>query len=681
MEFAAYKKAVESLRIGKRLPDATYLHESTFPQISEDLAHFTLTVAAEYAGGLSWNVAKYSRRDFKISLLSYPTFLDDSYPALAGSITVDLVRGKSRKTDYSHSDNPPILHRKETLVSPDHPAYADFIAVTKEGESLGLYETSSRIGFRKSWERLISNKGYTSIEGHLVPKANLMAASEPSESEDIRIDRHLTAIDRDRLSAPMQYLARHGYLNGDYTILDYGCGKGHDLLELEAHGIDAVGWDPELRPDGPRRASDVVNVGFVINVIEDSAERIAVLKQAFELTKCVLTIAVMIGGEGTIQKFRPYKDGVITSRNTFQKYFSQSELRSFIETSLAQQALAVAPGIFLVFKDELEEQRFLSNRQRVRREWRQISVRERSAPTVDYQKLIEGNIDLFQAFWKTCLDFGRMPANDEFDRSDELRHLIGAHKKAFEASGNYFGSDEYAQAREGRIEDITVFLALSFFGRRQAYAKMPISLQRDIKAFFDKPSIAHEVARLALFSVADTDKITQACLEARERLDCGHLESDHAYVVDASTLESLPGILRIYVGCATQLYGDIHGVDLVKIHMNSGKVSLLIYDDLDKPLPLLKERIKIRLRDQEIDWFYYGDGYEPQPLYLKSLYMSAEAPRYAEQVAFDQRVANLPGIDLSDHGPSLSEFELILAANQLSLDRIIQGLSHTAHSK
>ena len=122
-------------------------------------------------------------------------------------------------------------------------------------------------------------------------------------------------------------------------------------------------------------------------------------------------------------------------------------------------------------------------------------------------------------------------------------------------------------------------------------------------------------------------------------------------------------------------------MDLVKIHMGSGKVSLMVYDDFSKPLPLLKERIKIRLRDQEIDWFYYGEGYEPQPLYLKSLYMSEEEPHYAEQVAFDQRVANLSGIDLSDYGPSLSEFELILAANQLSLDSIKKDLSHTACSK
>lgn len=263
-----------------------------------------------------------------------------------------------------------------------------------------------------------------------------------------------------------------------------------------------------------------------------------------------------------------------------------------------------------------------------------------------------------------------MPANDEFDRSDELRKLIGSHKKAFDACATYFGANDYEQARDGRIEDLTVFLALSFFGRRHAYTRMPLSLQRDIKAFFQKASIAQEMARLALFSVADTQKIAEACFEARERLDCGHLESDHSYVVDAKKLESLPGILRIYVGCASQLYGDIDGVDLVKIHMGSGKVSLMIYDDFTKPLPLLKERIKIRLRDQEIDWFYYGAEYAPQPLYLKSLYMVEGEPGFEQQHAFDQRVARLPGIDLSDHGPTFTEFQQLLAENSLSLETL-----------
>ncbi len=118
MEFTPYKKQVEALSLGKRLPDATYLHKSALPLVSVELDEFTSALAAEYAVGHDWNIAKYFRRDFKVSLLSYPTFLDESYPALTGSVTIDLVRKKARKTDYSKSDNPPILHRKETLIAP-----------------------------------------------------------------------------------------------------------------------------------------------------------------------------------------------------------------------------------------------------------------------------------------------------------------------------------------------------------------------------------------------------------------------------------------------------------------------------------------------------------------------------------------------------------------------------------
>ena len=37
-------------------------------------------------------------------------------------------------------------------------------------------------------------------------------------------------------------------------------------------GLDAVGWDPHFAPDTPKEPTDVVNLGFVINVIEDSDE-------------------------------------------------------------------------------------------------------------------------------------------------------------------------------------------------------------------------------------------------------------------------------------------------------------------------------------------------------------------------------------------------------------------------
>lgn len=669
MEFTAYTALVEALLIGKRLPDATYLHHSALRWVSKELAEFTTQLAEEYADDLEWDIAKYFRRDFKVSLLSYPTFLEESYPALSSSVTIDLVRKKVRKIDYSESENPPILHRKEAFVAPTHPSFSGFTAITKEGEALGLYENSKRIGFKKTWGQLISSKGYTLVNGRLVAKADRNQSIQ-DEKNDVNIERHRTAIYRDQLSSPMQCLARHDYLNNENSVFDYGCGKGHDIAELEAHGLDAVGWDPEYRPETRKRCSDIVNLGFVINVIEDRAEREAVLKEAFQLSKKVLAVAVMIAGDATIQRYTPHKDGVITSRNTFQKYYSQSEIRSFIEAVLQHSAIAVAPGVFFVFKDEQEEQRFLSMRQRVRREWRQVTVRHRTATTADHADLINANEPLFREFWTTCLDLGRPPANDEFERSEELRRIIGSPKKAFTGCSKYFDATEYQAAQEGRMEDLLVFTALSFFGRQQAYRKMPVGLQRDIKTFFGKPSIAHDAARESLFSVASTEGITAACLNARERLDCGYLEADHSYTFCSAMLSRLPSILRIYVGCAMQLYGDIDEVDLIKIHMTSGKVSLMIYDDFSKPLPLLKARIKVRLRDQEIDWFYYGGAFASQPLYLKSLYLDEHSPTLAAQDRFDRQITRLKGIDLSAQGPSLPEFETLLLQNGVSFAAI-----------
>ena len=108
----------------------------------------------------AWNVAKFFRRDFKLTLLNYPDFDTYAYPALAQSHTVNLETLAVRTAEYSTSDNPPILHRKETLVTEDDPRRVLFEAVTHEGDAAGLYENPRSIGFKKQWEKLIRIKGY-----------------------------------------------------------------------------------------------------------------------------------------------------------------------------------------------------------------------------------------------------------------------------------------------------------------------------------------------------------------------------------------------------------------------------------------------------------------------------------------------------------------------------------------
>ncbi|WP_296645262.1 hypothetical protein, partial [Roseinatronobacter sp.] len=60
---------------------------------------------------------------------------------------------------------------------------------------------------------------------------------------------------------------------GRRLLFDYGCGFGSDIEGLQAAGISAAGWDPYYAPDQPCEPAHVVNLGFVLNVIETAAER------------------------------------------------------------------------------------------------------------------------------------------------------------------------------------------------------------------------------------------------------------------------------------------------------------------------------------------------------------------------------------------------------------------------
>ena len=101
----------------------------------------------------------------------------------------------------------------------------------------------------------------------------------------------------------------------------------------------------------------------------------------------------------------------------------------------------------------------------------------------------------------------------------------------------------------------------------------------------------------------------------------------------------MPAVIRVYVGCAIQFYGDIDDIDMIKVHIRSGKVTLLKYDDFnEKSLPLLTQRTKIRLHDLDIDFFFYGEDYPYPPLYDKSTYLPSNSGEYKKQKVFENRI-------------------------------------------
>lgn len=170
MNFVTYKNLVNNIQIGKHLPDAVYLHQSALHLIPPALLEFfNHTITLLELNHFNYTVVKFLTRDFKFSLLDYPDFFKHPYPALHTSCTINLTLGKYRISSYTTSNNPPILHRKETFLPPNHPAIPSFCTITIEAEQAGLFQNVRRIGFKQNWEILIKQQGYQIQNGHLVP--------------------------------------------------------------------------------------------------------------------------------------------------------------------------------------------------------------------------------------------------------------------------------------------------------------------------------------------------------------------------------------------------------------------------------------------------------------------------------------------------------------------------------
>jgi DNA phosphorothioation-associated putative methyltransferase len=660
--------------IGKKVLNNVYWHASLTSgqtrEVQERIAQAERL--ANIQAGIDYNVVKYGINDQGLSLLCYQDFFDAPFPVLEKSYRIDLDKQRIEKRSYESSLNPPILHRKELLLGEHHPRISEYKERTATAQQLGLFDNPITIGFKQAWESLIAEKGFKLVCGQFVPIGNMEPideqAFEPEQSTTIA--RHLTALSRSNLSAPMQCLARHGFLDGSLSVFDYGCGKGDDIRNLQANAIPVSGWDPHYAPDLPKQPADIVNLGFVINVIENIQERLEALSGAYALTRQVLVVSAMLFNQNAL-KGQAFNDGVITQRNTFQKYFTQAELKEFLSETLETDAIPVAPGIFFIFKDQDAEQRFLLNRQRSRRNILRLSQRS-STPTQPKlsrsEKKYQTHQYLLDPLWRQTLEFGRLPEKSEIASLIELTEAFGTINKALRFMLDHEDATLLEQARQNRIDDLLTYFALQTFSKRKPYKHLDIALQKDIKAFFGDYKNATGTAQSVLFQISHAERIASACQQAAEQ-GLGYLDENEALQLHTSIVGQLPALLRIYIGCATVLYGDIEQTDLIKIHSQSGKLSLMRYDDFqNQPLPRLLERVKINLREQTFDLYQYGEEYEPTYLYLKSRYINEEFPFYAEQLSFDEQLQALNLFDLSGYGPNPHEFRRTLVEARWEID-------------
>ena len=309
-------------------------------------------------------------------------------------------------------------------------------------------------------------------------------------------------------------------------------------------------------PTGQREAAEVVNLGYVVNVIEDPHERAQTLHEAWHYTHKVLIVAARLSVDTRGAHHQPFNDGYLTQRGTFQKFFTQYELRDWIDTTLQVRSVAAAPGTFS--SSVRKAPAILSC----------VRLSSTSHPAQNSQRstLFERHKALLQPLIRFVIARGRLPDDAELEEAIMLREMFGNLRRAFEVVQSVIGREQMgrstARARPGSARSIW---------RLNASVDGPVSpchrgSPAGVKAFFGTYTRACEAADRLLFSVGDMAAINVACPETA----CGKLLSEALYVHTVG-VSMLPPLLRVYEGCARGYIGVVEDANIVKLHRPSPK--------------------------------------------------------------------------------------------------------------
>lgn len=144
------------------------------------------------------------------------------------------------------------------------------------------------VAFGVSWCKN-RRKGALHATGGRRLREAMEAAAQP-------IAMYKTAIGRTTLSRPIRLALIDGILTENARLFDYGCGRGDDLRILDAMGYQGSGWDPVHRPEHDTAPAPIVNLGYVVNVIENPQERRETLRRAWSLAEQVLIVSARLTG-------------------------------------------------------------------------------------------------------------------------------------------------------------------------------------------------------------------------------------------------------------------------------------------------------------------------------------------------------------------------------------------------
>jgi DNA phosphorothioation-associated putative methyltransferase len=430
----------------------------------------------------------------------------------------------------------------------------------------------------------------------------------------MKVRRHRAAIRRPVGSAPIQWLTASGFTRPGDRVLDFGCGHGDDVALLKALGYAASGWDPHFAPGQPKVSSAAVNVGFVLNVIEDPVERAGVLREAWELSERLLIVSVRTKADEPDDPGRSYQDGYITRLGTFQKFFGPGELADLVKETLGVPPLSLAPGMVVVFRDSSDHHQCAARRFRRTRHPETIA-RLAVALYEEHSELFNLLID----FWS---ERGRFPEAREAPYLTKLTAAVGSTRRIRRILEKVLGDAWLADASNRAAEDLLLYLALEKFNGRPRFSELTPDMQADVKFHWRSYARACERADALLMSLGNPLVIDAACRDAT----VGKLTGSALYV-HRCELPNLEGVLRAYEGCARVLLGEIDGANIVKFHRRHPAISYLSYPDFDTVAhPALMWSYFADLRNLRCTFEEFGRRTNPPVLHRKEELVGPDYP-------------------------------------------------------
>ncbi len=608
--------------VGKHLPNALYVHISAVFALAPLLRLYEKL--AYVIGGSPEKVTliKFQTDKPKVSYLFYPDFDSDPHPALRSTIVVGMDNLDVMSRDYADTNNPPVLHRKETFVMPSYPFYEEFAELTRQEELLGLLDETRGIGMKIGWQQRLNLQKIAFNNHWLVCRIDC-----GWEELKLRIDRHKAAMVRSSLSKPVRTALEADLFTEKTTFFDYGCGYGGDVSRMKEKGYDSVGWDPYYFRHNAKVCADIVNIGYVINVIEDRVERQEALREAWSLSKRVLVVSAQILVDDYQQGWMVYGDGIITSRNTFQKYYEQEELKIYIDQVLGVDSVPIGLGIYFIFRNEAEAEVYKALKFRSRTSTPRIRKNFKSFE--EYQELLT-------PLMKFVTERGRLPAKGELESEEGIKAEFGSLRRAFDLILRATDMKEWEEITRKRREDLLVYLALSRFSRRPKPVELTFEAKEDIKGLFGSYKQACREADALLFSAGHLNIIRECCEDSL----IGKLWPN-SFWIHVSALESLSPLLRVYEGCASRTIGRLDKFNVIKLSTKVPKISYLFYPDFDtEPHPLLKSCMQVNLQDFRVSYQRWEVKDNTPVLHEKDKLLRSDYPLYDKFAKLTQQETN-----------------------------------------